>query len=70
MAQGLGAAVDDARASEQFQRWLDVQAAFHDYSFRNTLLIERVCTECGLVVAEEALQQEPGVYARGPDSRD
>ena len=32
-------AVDEARASAQFQQWLDVQSRFHDYSHRNTLLI-------------------------------
>ena len=29
---------DEARASQQFQEWLDVQSKFHDYSHRNTLL--------------------------------
>ncbi len=29
----------DARASEEFQEWLDVQSRFHDYSYRNSLLI-------------------------------
>jgi hypothetical protein len=32
-------AVDEARASAQFQAWLDVQSRFHEYSHRNTLLI-------------------------------
>ena len=32
--------VQDAEASEDFQEWLEVQSAFHDYSFRNTLLIK------------------------------
>ena len=32
--------------------------------------IERVCTDCGLVVAEAAMQRKPGVHARGPSSRD
>ncbi|MFB1066259.1 DUF955 domain-containing protein [Natrinema sp. H-ect4] len=35
--------VDDAVSSEQFQKWLDVQSHFHDYSYRNTLLITRQC---------------------------
>ncbi|WP_049890831.1 SprT family zinc-dependent metalloprotease [Natrinema versiforme] len=33
--------VDDAVSSDEFQRWLDVQSRFHDYSHRNTLLINR-----------------------------
>jgi len=32
--------VQNAEASEDFQEWLEVQSAFHDYSFRNTLLIK------------------------------
>ena len=35
----LAAAVDDVRASETFQQFLDVQARFHKYSWHNTLLI-------------------------------
>jgi hypothetical protein len=37
--------VDDARASEEFQEWLDVESHFHDYSHRNTLLITLQCLE-------------------------
>jgi hypothetical protein len=33
--------IADARASEQFQEWLDAQSRFHEYSYRNTLLIQR-----------------------------
>jgi len=36
---GLARAVDDVRASETFQQFLDVQARFHKYSWHNTLLI-------------------------------
>jgi len=32
--------VDDAQASDEFQEWLDVQSRFHDYSYRNSLLIK------------------------------
>ena len=31
--------VDKARADEEFHEWLDVQSRFHEYSYRNTLLI-------------------------------
>ena len=34
----LATLTDEARASQQFQDWLDVQSRFHDYSHRNTLL--------------------------------
>ena len=37
----LVAGVDDAQASDEFQEWLDVQSRFHDYSYRNTLLLPR-----------------------------
>ncbi|WP_394346239.1 M78 family metallopeptidase domain-containing protein [Halorussus ruber] len=36
----LVALTDEARASQQFQDWLGVQSQFHDYSHRNTLLIQ------------------------------
>ncbi len=35
----LAKAVDDVRASEAFRQYLDVQARFHRYSWRNTMLI-------------------------------
>ena len=41
----LVAGVDDAQVSAEFQEWLDVQSRFHDYSYRNTLLIKRQCPE-------------------------
>ena len=41
----LVAGVDDAQASAEFQEWLDVQSRFHDYSYRNTLLIKQQCPE-------------------------
>ncbi|MFD1570497.1 ArdC-like ssDNA-binding domain-containing protein [Halorubrum laminariae] len=37
--------VDEAKTSQQFQEWLDVQSRFHDYSHRNTLLINLQCPE-------------------------
>ncbi len=39
----LTALTDEARASQQFQEWLDIQSKFHDYSHRNTLLITLQC---------------------------
>ncbi len=35
----LAKAVDDVRASEAFERYLDVQARFHKYSWHNCMLI-------------------------------
>ncbi|WP_306061006.1 M78 family metallopeptidase domain-containing protein [Natronococcus wangiae] len=35
--------VDEAAASEEFKAWLKVQSHFHDYSYRNTLLIKSQC---------------------------
>jgi len=32
----LVAGVDEAQSSAEFQKWLDVQSRFHDYSYRNT----------------------------------
>nr|WP_267644090.1 DUF955 domain-containing protein [Haloarchaeobius amylolyticus] len=34
---------DEARASAELQEWLEVQSHFHDYSYRNTLLIKHQC---------------------------
>jgi len=36
---GLAKAVDEVRASETFQAFLNVQARFHKYSWCNSLLI-------------------------------
>jgi hypothetical protein len=51
-------AVDDARASAQFQRWLDVQSHFHDYSHRNTLLITLQCPDATKVAGYRTWQRE------------
>ncbi|WP_246986851.1 ImmA/IrrE family metallo-endopeptidase [Halorientalis marina] len=50
--------VDDARASEEFQEWLDVQSRFHDYSHRNTLLIKQQCPEATKVAGYRTWQEE------------
>jgi hypothetical protein len=57
-AQDLVEGVDDARASEQFQQWLDVQQRFHDYSYRNTLLITLQCPEATKVAGYNTWQTE------------
>jgi len=54
----LVVAVDDARASEEFQAWLDVQQCFHDYSYRNTLLIKQQCPEATKVAGYRTWQEE------------
>ena len=51
-------AVDAARASAQFQRWLDVQSRFHDYSHRNTLLISLQCPDATKVAGYRTWQRE------------
>lgn len=38
--EGLQEATEEAREAEAFRRWLDAQAQFHDYSARNTFLIQ------------------------------
>ena len=50
--------VDDAQASAEFQEWLDVQSRFHDYSSRNTLLIQRQCPEATKVAGYRTWQEE------------
>ncbi|MUW13466.1 DUF955 domain-containing protein [Halorubrum sp. CBA1125] len=51
-------AVDEARASEQFQQWLEVQSRFHDYSHRNTLLITLQCPDATKVAGYRTWQEE------------
>ncbi|QLD90372.1 DUF955 domain-containing protein [Natronomonas salina] len=51
-------AVDDAQSSEAFQEWLDVQSRFHDYSYRNTLLIKQQCPEATKVAGYRTWQEE------------
>ena len=50
--------VVEAKTSEQFQAWLDVQSRFHDYSYRNTLLIARQCPEATKVAGYRTWQEE------------
>ncbi|WP_435196390.1 DUF955 domain-containing protein [Natronomonas sp. EA1] len=54
----LAAGVDDARTSEQFEEWLDVQSRFHDYSHRNTLLITLQCPEATKVAGYNTWRSE------------
>ncbi|WP_423746029.1 ImmA/IrrE family metallo-endopeptidase (plasmid) [Haladaptatus sp. SPP-AMP-3] len=49
---------DEARASQQFQAWLDVQSQFHYYSHRNTLLINLQCPEATKVAGYNTWQSE------------
>ena len=54
----LIADVDEAKASQQFQEWLDVQSRFHDYSHRNTLLIKLQCPEATRVAGYNTWRSE------------
>ncbi|WP_134672261.1 ArdC-like ssDNA-binding domain-containing protein [Halorussus marinus] len=49
---------DEAKASQQFQKWLDVQSRFHDYSHRNTLLINLQCPEATKVAGYNTWRNE------------
>jgi len=64
----LAADVDDARTSEQFQEWLDVQSRFHDYSHRNTLLINLQCPEATKVAGYRTWQEEFDRYVEEGES--
>ncbi len=50
--------VEEARATEEFQAWLDMQAQFHEYSYRNTLLIRQQCPEATKVAGYRTWQAE------------
>ncbi|MFW5956794.1 MAG: ImmA/IrrE family metallo-endopeptidase [Halorhabdus sp.] len=54
----LVAGVDDAQASEEFQDWLDIQSRFHEYSYRNSLLIKQQCPEATKVAGYRTWQDE------------
>jgi hypothetical protein len=54
----LIADVDEVKASQQFQEWLDVQSRFHDYSHRNTLLIKLQCPEATRVAGYNTWRNE------------
>ncbi|MXR40797.1 DUF955 domain-containing protein [Halobaculum sp. WSA2] len=54
----LVTATEDARASEAFQAWLDVQSRFHDYSARNTMLITQQQPDARRVAGYRAWQEE------------
>jgi hypothetical protein len=54
----LVAGVDEAQSSAEFQEWLDVQSRFHDYSYRNTLLIKRQCPEATRVAGYRTWQED------------
>lgn len=41
----LATQTDETLDSDEFQEWLDVQSKFHDYSARNTFLIQLQCPE-------------------------
>jgi antirestriction protein ArdC len=66
--------VESARESEQFEEWLSTQAQFHDYSFRNSMLIQRQCPEATRVAGYRAWQElgrqvqsgEEAIWIRAP----
>jgi len=56
--EDLADLTDEAKASDQFQQWLDVQSKFHDYSARNTLLIKLQCPEATKVAGYQTWKDE------------
>ncbi|WP_254533433.1 ImmA/IrrE family metallo-endopeptidase [Natrinema gelatinilyticum] len=54
----LLAEVTEAISSDEFQRWLDIQSRFHDYSHRNTLLITKQCPHATRVAGYRTWQEE------------
>ena len=60
--------VDDAKASQEFQEWLDVQSRFHDYSHRNTLLIKLQCPNATKVAGYNTWQNEFNRYVEEGES--
>jgi len=54
----LVADVDEAKVSEEFQEWLDIQSQFHDYSHRNTLLITLQCPQATKIAGYNTWRNE------------
>ncbi|WP_231727738.1 ArdC-like ssDNA-binding domain-containing protein, partial [Haloferax profundi] len=50
--------VEQARESEVFKDWLDVQSRFHDYSARNSLLIALQCPNATRVAGYRTWQDD------------
>ncbi len=53
----LAKAVDEVRASDMFRAYLDVQARFHRYSWRNSMLILSQCPNASQVAGYRAWQK-------------
>lgn len=56
--EDLIAEAKSASESETFKRFLDAQSAFHDYSYRNTLLIQMQCPHATHVAGYRTWQTE------------
>ncbi|WP_438266727.1 DUF955 domain-containing protein [Haloarchaeobius amylolyticus] len=59
---------DEARASAELQEWLDVQSHFHDYSYRNTLLIKHQCPHATKVAGYNTWVKEFDRYVQEGES--
>ncbi len=53
----LAKAVDEVRASDMFRQYLDMQARFHHYSWRNSMLILSQCPQASQVAGYRAWQK-------------
>ncbi|WP_336361612.1 ArdC-like ssDNA-binding domain-containing protein [Haladaptatus sp. ZSTT2] len=49
---------DEARASDEFKAWLNIQSRFHEYSVNNTLLIKHQCPNATKVAGYRTWQSE------------
>ncbi|WP_438266783.1 ImmA/IrrE family metallo-endopeptidase [Haloarchaeobius salinus] len=59
---------DEASASAELQEWLDVQSRFHDYSYRNTLLIKHQCPEATKIAGYNTWRNEFDRYVSKGES--
>ncbi len=56
--------VDEAKTSEEFHEWLDVQSRFYEYSYRNTLLITLQCPNATQVAGYNTWCEEFDRYVK------
>ncbi len=59
---------EEARRSEKFKEWLDVQSKFHNYSYRNSWLIKLQCPEATKVAGYRQWQEKFGRHVTEGES--
>jgi len=59
---------EEAKRSEKFKEWLDVQSKFHNYSYRNSWLIKLQCPDATKVAGYRQWQEKFDRYVKEGES--